>query len=82
MEMTEDVPENYMEISFVCLRKDGCLELPASVETAYRTAARKVPELEGFHFYILRHTYTTNLICLLLFDYTTFILYFPQKHKV
>lgn len=81
MEMTEDVPENYMEISFVCLRKDGCLELPASVETAYRTAARKVPELEGFHFYILRHTYTTNLICLLLFDYTTFILYFPQKHK-
>ena len=46
-----------MEISFVCLREDGCLELPATVETACRTAARKVPELEGFHFHTLRHPY-------------------------
>ena len=60
--MTEDAPENYTEISFVCLREDGCLELPATVETACRTAARKVPELEGFHFHTLRHTYTTNLL--------------------
>ena len=60
--MTEDVPEDYTEISFVCLREDGCLELPATVETACRTAARKVPELEGFHFHTLRHTYTTNLL--------------------
>ena len=60
--MTENVPEDYMEISFVCLREDGCLELPATVETACRTAARKVPELEGFHFHTLRHTYTTNLL--------------------
>ena len=44
---TENVPEDYTEISFVCLREDGCLELPATVETACRTAARKVPELEG-----------------------------------
>lgn len=28
--MTENVPEYYMEISFVCLREDGCLELPAT----------------------------------------------------
>ena len=46
--MTEDAPEDYVEISFVCLREDGCLELPATVETACRTAARKVPELEGY----------------------------------
>lgn len=45
--MTENVPEDYTEISFVCMREDGCLELPATVETACRTAARKVPELEG-----------------------------------
>ena len=25
-------------------------------------ASRKVPELEGFHFHTLRHTYTTNLL--------------------
>ncbi len=62
LSMTEDAPEDYTEISFVCLREDGCLELPATVETACRTAARKVPELEGFHFHTLRHTYTTNLL--------------------
>ncbi len=60
--MTEDASEDYTEISFVCLRDDGCLELPATVETACRTEARKVPELEGFHFHTLRHTYTTNLL--------------------
>ena len=59
---TEDVPEDYKEISFVCLREDGCLELPATVESACRTARKKVPELEGFHFHTLRHTYTTNLL--------------------
>ncbi len=62
MGMTEDVPEYYTELSFVCLREDGCLEFPVTVETACRTAARKVPELEGFHFHTLRHTYTTNLL--------------------
>ena len=59
---TEDVPEDYKEISFVCLREDGCMELPATVELACRTARKKVHELEGFHFHTLRHTYTTNLL--------------------
>ena len=62
LSMTEDTPEDYTEISFVCLREDGCLELPATVETACRKAGRKVPELEEFHFHTLRHTYTTNLL--------------------
>ena len=62
LDETEDVPEDYKEISFVCLREDGCLELPATVESACRTARKKVPELEGFHFHTLRHTYTTNLL--------------------
>ena len=59
--MTENVPRYYTEILFVCLKEDGCLELFATIETACQTAARKVPELEGFHFHTLRHTYTTNL---------------------
>lgn len=59
---TQEVPEDYMEIFFVCLRSDGCLELPSTIETACRSASRKVPELEGFHFHTLRHTYTTNLL--------------------
>lgn len=59
---TQEVPMNYTEIFFVCLRSDGCLELPSTVETACRSASRKIPELEGFHFHTLRHTYTTNLL--------------------
>lgn len=59
---TQEVPMDYTEIFFVCLRTDGCLELPSTVEIACRTARKKVPELEGFHFHTLRHTYTTNLL--------------------
>ena len=59
---TQDVPQDYTEISFVCLRSDGRLELPSTVENVCRSASRRVPELEGFHFHTLRHTYTTNLL--------------------
>ena len=59
---TQEVPPDYTEISFVCLRSDGRLELPSTVEIACRSASRRVPELEGFHFHTLRHTYTTNLL--------------------
>ena len=59
---TQEVPADYTEIFFVCLRSDGCLELPATVETACRTARKKLPELEDFHFHSLRHTYTSNLL--------------------
>ena len=44
------------------LGKMACLELPATAGTACQAAARKVPELKGFHFQTLRHTYTTNLL--------------------
>lgn len=67
LRMTEHAPEDYTEISFVWLREDGCLELPATVETACRAAARKVPELEGFYFHTLKHTHAT------IFDYFRFV---------
>ena len=59
---TQEIPADYTEIFFVCLRSDGCLELPATVETACQTARRKLPELEDFHFHTLWHTYTSNLM--------------------
>ena len=59
---TQDIPDGYTEISFVCLRSDGSLELPSTVGIACRSARKKVPELEGFHFHTLRHTYTSNLL--------------------
>ena len=58
----ESVPEDYKEISFVCLRPDGSLELPSTLGTVYRKIAQKLDGFEGFHFHKLRHTYTSNLL--------------------
>lgn len=58
----DSIPEEYHEISFVCLRADGAIELPSTVSEVCRTAAQKVPGLEGFHFHRLRHTFTSNLL--------------------
>ena len=33
-ENDRNVPEDYTEILFVCLREDGCLELPATTVSA------------------------------------------------
>ena len=59
---SEEVPEDYKELSFVCLRPDGCYESASTVSLVCRTAAKKVPGLEGFHFHQLRHTFTSNLL--------------------
>ncbi len=59
---TEEVPEDYKEISFVCLRPDGAFESPSTVGIMCRAAKKKVKGLEDFHFHTLRHTYTSNLL--------------------
>ena len=59
---TEETPEKYKEISFVCLRPDGAYEAPSTVGIMCRTASKKVDGLEGFHFHQLRHTFTSNLL--------------------
>ena len=38
---TENVPEDYKEISFVCLRPDGSLELPSTLGILSRKIAQK-----------------------------------------
>jgi len=53
---------DYKEISFVCLRPDGCLELPTTLGTVCRKVAKTLEGFEGFHFHQLRHTYTSNLL--------------------
>lgn len=57
---TEETPEGYKEISFVCLRPDGAYESPSTVGIMCRTASKKVEGLEDFH--MLRHTFTSNLL--------------------
>ena len=59
---TDEIPEGYKEISFVCLRPDGAYESPSTVGIMCRTASKKVEGLEGFHFHQLRHTFTSNLL--------------------
>jgi len=58
----EEVPEEYKEIPFVCTHKDGRYSPKDTVGEACRSAAGKIPGLEGFHFHMLRHTYTNNLL--------------------
>ena len=62
LDRTEEVPTDYKEISFVCLRPDGCLELPTTLGTVCRKVAKTLEGFEGFHFHQLRHTYTSNLL--------------------
>lgn len=62
MDGTQKVPADYKEISFVCLRPDGCLELPSTLGIVCRTVSKKLEGFEGFHFHQLRHTYTSNLL--------------------
>ena len=49
---TEDIPLDYNEIDLVCIRPDGAYEAPATVETALRTARKRLSELDdNFHFH-------------------------------
>ena len=69
---TEEVPEGYKEISFVCLRPDGAFESPSTVGIMCRAARKKVDGLEDFHFHQLRHPYvkhTTKIFSLRLMDF-------------
>ena len=59
---SDDVPDDYHEIDFVCRRDDGTLMRPSTLGTICKCVSGKVPGLEGFHFHALRHTYTTNLL--------------------
>lgn len=56
------VPKSYCEIFPVCLRKDGKPEVPDTVAIMCRSVRKHVSGLEKFHFHMLRHTYTSNLL--------------------
>ena len=62
LQRTEKIPEEDRELSLVCLRPDGAFEAPSTVGIMCRTARKKVEGLENFHFHMLRHTYTSNLL--------------------
>ena len=48
-------------VNFVCRQKDGTMVSPDLVEKTCRRAAQAAG-IPAFHFHMLRHTYTTNLL--------------------
>ena len=62
LENSQEIPPDYNEISFVCLRPDGCLETPSTLSIVCRATRTKLEGFENFHFHQLRHTYTSNLL--------------------
>ena len=62
MPRTETPPEGYTQVAFVCLRPDGAYEAPATVSSVCRYSRKKIGDMDDFHFHLLRHTYTTNLL--------------------
>lgn len=59
LDRTQEVPADYKEISFVCLRPDGSLELPSTLGIVCRSVSKKLEGFEDFHFHQLRHTFAT-----------------------
>ncbi len=71
--LTEDGREHYVvtthpaettgmqPVNFVCRQKDGTMVSPDLVEKTCRRAAQAAG-IPFFHFHLLRHTYTTNLL--------------------
>lgn len=61
-ERTETLPGEYHAIDFVCRRESGILMRPSTIKSVCWYVSKKVPGFENFHFHVLRHTYTTNLL--------------------
>lgn len=59
---TQEVPEDYKEISLVCVRKDGMYLGTDALSHMCSSIAKHVKGLEHFHFHLLRHTFTSNLL--------------------
>lgn len=62
LQRDEDIPSDYMNIPFVCLRHDGAYESAATVSSVCRSMKKKVDGIGGFHFHALRHTFATNML--------------------
>lgn len=58
----EPLPEDAALLDLVCRKEDGSFTSPDLVEKTCKKIAGRLPGMEHFHFHMLRHTYTTNLL--------------------
>ncbi len=59
---TEEAPQDYKEISLVCIKPDGAYVPVGTLGATCRKVGEKIEGLQGFHFDQLRHTFTSNLL--------------------
>ncbi len=62
LKKTDEVPEGYRIINMICTKPDGSYESPEHVAEMCREVAGELESIRGFHFHLLRHSYTTNLL--------------------
>ena len=62
LQRSEEVPEDYTEISLVCVRQDGMYVGREALDWMCRSIRKHLKGFENFHFHSLRHTYTSNLL--------------------
>lgn len=59
---SESVTADYTPLSFVCTRQNGTCFTPDYIGHQCRLISKKLDGFEGFHFHMLRHTFTSNLL--------------------
>lgn len=62
LQSTEEIPDDYEELSLACLRQDGFFEASTTLSNICRLIQNCIEGLENFHFHQLRHTYTSSQI--------------------
>lgn len=62
LQQADEKPNDFKELSFVCLKQDGTFVRASAVGAVCRKAKKTVDGLEDFHFHMLRHTFTSNLL--------------------
>ncbi len=60
----EQMDEECMTLDLICVRPNGAYISPGALEQLCCTIKKELPELGAFHFHMLRHTYTSNLLSL------------------
>lgn len=62
LQQADEKFEDFKELSFVSLKQDGTFVRVSAVGKICKKAKKNMEGLEDFHFDILRHTFTSNLI--------------------